>query len=227
MLVKRLFVSLLVLALLSAPAVCAHASEPAQEASGPAQEASEPAQGASEPAQEASGPTQEASEAASGATEHVLNADVINDLLSGITDEQIRQFILDDSNILESEELQRYLSYPEVQDLLVTLADDGLRFVRENQELTEKVLRTLEIEDYQVRLIMVLLDTGGDIYTELQEGLDEHDKQSLLQLIDEFQNNESCKRIVQLVEENFDSETLAELLRNIAEAMDGESAGGQ
>lgn len=106
-------------------------------------------------------------------------------------------------NVLDSEEFQRLISYEEVRDLAVTIVEYGAIFVRDEPDLSEKVLSELGIEPKYGKIILQAINATADAGSELINYSNSEEGQILMErvklLLEDPAIEQECKEINELL----------------------------
>lgn len=125
-----------------------------------------------------------------------LPLDQVDATLDKLDKETIMDYAHTILTVFRSEEFQHLLDYREVQELIKTVIQRSADFVRENGELTAKILKTLGIRENYVRILMKVVESGLALDEDIQNSLSEQEKDWLVSFVQEILTNESTKELL-------------------------------
>ena len=111
--------------------------------------------------------------------------------------------------VASSEEFRSLMKYTEVQELVKQLVSTGMDFMINEQEITEKVLQTLEVDPVITQAVMLLLNSSPEILNEVMKLQESDSGQQLLSyVIKALGEEETIETMKDLVDLTSDAVTL-------------------
>ena len=103
------------------------------------------------------------------------------------------------NNLINSEEFESLIKYPEVKDLIKILIERGYNFMLEDEDLSRKILDTAGLSESEIYVVMLILSMSDE------------ERDVIIALLESEQGQEALAYI----SENADEDTMLELLRAV------------